>query len=116
MFQRTVISSPAPAVTYSQLVAGIFAFAKNSKSARQIGSAPDAHSRATGSSSFRRLVAACAFDLDSSAIPLRSRIPAPPPPHQQIQGSEYPLAHVSSLRKGVRAIPSLRCHSEPAHF
>src|ERR1700722_13669879 len=82
MFQRTVISSPAPAVTYSQLVAGIFAFAKNSKSARQIGSAPAPHSpatgsapdprsRATGSDSVSALsapVTACALDLDSSAI------------------------------------------------
>src|ERR1700722_1202342 len=88
MFQRTVISSPAPAVTYSQLVAGIFAFAKISKSARQIGSAPDAasratasapdpHSRATASDSVSAPpaawalgapVEACAFDLVSSAI------------------------------------------------
>src|SRR5579862_6942073 len=68
MFQRTVISSPAPAVTYSQLVAGIFAFAKASKSAKQIASTPDApspapasapdpHSRATGSAPYAPLPA-----------------------------------------------------------
>src|ERR1700690_2256263 len=93
MFQRTVISSPAPAVTYSQLVAGIFAFAKASKSARQIGSAPDAHSSATSSRSFSAPLAVSAFGLDSSAISVaqqdtRSTAAAPVDTKAAIRASE----------------------------
>jgi hypothetical protein len=62
-----VISSPAPAVTYSQAIAGIFAFANASKSAKQMGSAPDA-------------AIACEIGFDSSVIILalrNQRIPRP---------------------------------------